>query len=352
MNILYRYLFRIIFGMTGLMTLIFTGVQLFIGLLSDMGDLGQRGYQLLDSLHFVLLNLPLNVYVMFPNIALLGTLLALGSLASHSELTILRVSGLSIAQIARMVLTTAVVIVFFASAIGEALAPNLSSYAQKVKLSVQTQGQLFSNQHGIWLRQNNQFIHIGTNYGGLHLSDVTRYELDSQFRLKTIRHAKSGDFIDGHWHMKQIEISHLGFDKVTASSQESEIWDLNEALKMIGKSDPTTLTLPQLYEQAKLGQENGLNTAELWLIFWNRILQPVTTLMMVFLAIPFVFGPLRSTSLGMRLLTGVMIGLALFIFNRFFGPFSLVYQFPPFLSALIPLAAFFILAIILFFKQQ
>ena len=58
---------------------------------------------------------------------------------------------------------------------------------------------------------------------------------------------------------------------------------------------------------------------------------------MIFLGIPFIFGPLRSVSMGLRMMTGIAAGFCFYFSNQLFGPFSIVYQLPAFLAAAIPL---------------
>jgi lipopolysaccharide export system permease protein len=76
------------------------------------------------------------------------------------------------------------------------------------------------------------------------------------------------------------------------------------------------------------------------LIFWKKILMPVSVVIMVLLGIPFIFGPLRQSSLGLRLLAGIVIGFIFYLSSEIFGPLSLVYAFPPFLAAAAPLVLF------------
>ena len=61
---------------------------------------------------------------------------------------------------------------------------------------------------------------------------------------------------------------------------------------------------------------------------------------MMLLAIPFIFGPLREVSMGVRMVSGVAVGFCFYLLNQFFGPISLVYQFSPILAALLPTLVF------------
>jgi len=70
--------------------------------------------------------------------------------------------------------------------------------------------------------------------------------------------------------------------------------------------------------------------------FWKKILQPLTTAVLVLVAISFVFGPLRSVTMGFRVFSGVIVGLIFKYAQDLLGPSSLVFGFNPIYATLIP----------------
>ena len=54
------------------------------------------------------------------------------------------------------------------------------------------------------------------------------------------------------------------------------------------------------------------------------------------MAISFIFGPLRSVTLGQRVFTGVLVGFVFRIAQDLLGPSSQVFGFPPLLAVLLP----------------
>src|SRR5690606_37103867 len=77
---------------------IIVGLALLFAFIDELGDLSSN-YGTLDALAYVLLTLPRRAYEMLPMAALIGCLIGLGSLASNSELTIIRASGVSVGRI-------------------------------------------------------------------------------------------------------------------------------------------------------------------------------------------------------------------------------------------------------------
>jgi len=57
---------------------------------------------------------------------------------------------------------------------------------------------------------------------------------------------------------------------------------------------------------------------------------------MLLVALSFIFGPLRSVSMGARIMMGVVTGILFFVSNEVLGSLSLVYQFPPIIGAMSP----------------
>ena len=68
------------------------------------------------------------------------------------------------------------------------------------------------------------------------------------------------------------------------------------------------------------------------------------------MALSFIFGPLRSVTMGARVIMGVLTGFGFFILNEVFGPLSLVYQLPPYLGAILPSMLFAAIAALMLRK--
>ena len=81
---------------------------------------------------------------------------------------------------------------------------------------------------------------------------------------------------------------------------------------------------------------NGQDSSRYELAFWRKLLQPVSIAVMLLMALSFIFGPLRSVTMGARVIMGVLTGFGFFITNEVFGPLSLVYSLPPFVGAILP----------------
>ncbi len=107
------------------------------------------------------------------------------------------------------------------------------------------------------------------------------------------------------------------------------------------------LPISGLYTYSTYLLDQGLNASTYLMAFWKKILRPLTTAVMVLVAISFIFGPLRSVTMGFRVFCGIIVGLTFKFAQDLLGPSSLVFGFNPILATLIPLGVFILLGIVL-----
>ena len=100
---------------------IIVGLALLFAFIDELGDLSDS-YGTLEAMIYVVLTLPPRAYEMLPMAALIGCLIGLGSLASNSELTIMRAAGVSVGRIVWAVMKPMLVLMLVGVLIGEYLA--------------------------------------------------------------------------------------------------------------------------------------------------------------------------------------------------------------------------------------
>lgn len=351
--ILKRYIAKHIVIATGLVTFVITGVLFLMGMLSELRNIGEGDYGMLMAIFFVLMRLPNQLYQYSPVLLLLGCTIGLSMLSSHRELIVMRSSGFAVRQIIGSVIVTAFFLMMVFSIIGECLTPYLSYQAEVHKEMAQNGGQAVVLGSGVWLHIDNNFIHAQEVVSRNRLHDVTRYEFDEAHRLKATYFAKFLLFQNHNW--QTYEVVKTNFfnqkNKEHTFSQyfPSMTWRLkfNPNLLNLGLVDPSEMPLPKLMQYVRYLESNKLQSNEYQYEFWRRILQPIAAMLMIFLSVPFVLETLRGTSLGKRILIGILIGFIFFISNAFLGQMSIVYQLPGYLAAMIPLFAFSIVGCVL-----
>jgi lipopolysaccharide export system permease protein len=300
------------------------------------------------------LGLPSQVYALFPMGGLLGVLLGLSVLAGHSELIVLRAMGLSRLEIAGKVMCAAFLMIVVITLLGETIAPIAEHTAEQYKALAMSGGRALSTQHGTWIREGQNFVHIETVYSSDHLEGVTRYQFDDQHHLLSSSYAQKAIYRDHQWRLSNLWQTFFTEKHVRSEFSKEMTWQLSldpKILKSVAVG-PNEMSLWQLRSNITYHQRNGLETGRYQLAFWKRFLQPLATAVMMFLAIPFIFGPLRSASMGLRMLSGIILGFSFYIVNEFFGPISLVLQLPPLFAAALPILLFALLGWALMVRAQ
>ena len=349
MKIITKHIGVTVISATLLVLLILIGLQTFISFVAQLNDLGKGHYGLWQAMIYVPLTLPSSVYAFFPMAGLLGSLLGLGYLASNSELIIMRTSGVSMLRIVWAVLCAALVMLFFMTIIGELVSPFSMHYAKTEKAIAKSGGQALNTKTGIWMRDGDNFIHIDSAIPGLSLNGISQYQFNNDHQLLKTVYAKTAIRKNHQWLLQNIvETKFKGYSaKSDVVTQRPWSVKVNPELMQISEIDPAEMSLHKLSQVIHYRKANGLTVRSYQLEFWQRVLQPLSTLVMIFLAIPFIFGPLRSVPMGLRIVTGVVVGFSFYLLNQFLGPFSLVYQIPPFVGAVLPSLLFISLGFIL-----
>ncbi|SRR5579883_64732 len=342
MTILHRYIAKTVILASLIVILAVLGVVFLVGLLSEMRDMGVGDYGFSQVVIHVLMKIPHDLYLFFPMLLLIGGVLGLGMLSTHHELIVMRSSGVSIKKVISAVITAAVILIIFATIMGECIAPRALFLADKRKETAESNGQAVATATGLWVHVGNNFLHVDHVIGHNHLEGVKRYEFDGQHHLLAAYFVKSMDYQHGTWQLHEGVKTTLGNDLVHSQGFADGRWNLavNPSLLDIGLVEPEELSLPDLTKYSHYLLQNGLQANRFQFEFWKRVFQPLTTIVMILLAVPFVFGAPRSTTMGRRILFGVMMGFVFYILNAFLGQFSIVFQISPVLAALLPTLLF------------
>lgn len=316
---------------------VITGLAILFAFIDQLSDIDEQ-YTLLDVLSYVLLTSPRRLYDVLPMSALIGCLVGLGSLASNSELTVMRAAGVSLARIVWAVMKPLLVLMVLGLAIAEYVAPWTESMAQANRALAQSVGKAQSSKHGLWHRQGQEYIHINAVQPGGRLLGVTRYEFDAERRLIRSSFAKQAQYVEGVWQLEEVVYTDLHERHSEVAQRANEQWDVALTPELLSTvvMEPDALPITGLWSYAHYLTDQELNAGRYWLAFWNKLLQPVVTGVLVLMAISFIFGPLRSVTLGQRVFTGVVVGFVFRILQDLLGPASLVFGFSPLVAVVLP----------------
>lgn len=353
MDILNKYIGKTVVVSILTVLLILLGVESFLELASELKDVGKGNFDLWQAASNVPLMVPTDIYELFPMSALIGCLMGLGKLANQSELIVMSAAGVSRWQIIHALLRVALILLLFVTLLGEGVAPFAQHYAKDSKTIAVSSGQTFKTASGVWFRDGNNFIFVRDIYVDHRLNDVTRYQFNDNKQLVLASHAYKGIYERGNWFFYDVHQSVINNDHVVSKTIPKQLWDIHLDKRLLGLSNisPSQMTLWKLYSYIHYRHKNDLGTGLYEFEFWKRLTQPLSSLVMIFLAVPFIFGPLRTVSMGLRVVVGVVVGFGFYILNQFFGPISQVYQVPAALAATLPTLTFALLGTFLLFLR-
>jgi len=341
--ILDKYIARQVVAIILLVTVVLVGLDLFFTSVQELKNVGRGHYTLSSMLQFLGLTLPGRIYAMFPWSALLGSLMGLGVLATHHELVVMRTASVSVMRLCYSVIKGTLWLILMMVLLGEVLAPLTERLAQNKRTLAISGGQSIETPYGLWVRQGQDFIHVRMLNADGQLSGVTRYQFDNNRQLKAVSFAETAVQEKKGWRLQAIQSTHfLGQKTQVLQIKEQVIENLlePEILESAVMKHPERLSLLALSRIIQHRAQNELHTSAYELAFWRKVFQPFLIILMVVLAVPFVFGPLRSSSMGFRGFIGILMAYLFHTLNGVVVPVAVVYQVPPILAVLSPLVVF------------
>ena len=356
-SVLDRYIGKTIFNtimMTLFMLVSLSGVIKFVDQLKRTGE---GSYSATGAGMYTLLSMPKDVQIFFPMAALLGALLGLGMLAQRSVLVVMQASGFTRMQVALSVMKTAIPLVLLTMAIGEWVAPQGEQMARNYRAQMMYGGSLLSTQQGLWAKDGNNFVYIERVKGDNELGGISIYSFNDQRRLQTVRYAATATFNPETrvWQLSQVDESNLTNDKqITGTQTVTGTWKTKLTPDKLGvvALDPDALSISGLREYVRYLKSSGQDASRYQLNMWSKIFQPLSVAVMMLMALSFIFGPLRSVPMGVRVVTGISFGFLFYVLDQIFGPLSLVYNIPPIMGALLPSASFFLISLWLLIRKS
>ncbi|MBL8396272.1 MAG: LPS export ABC transporter permease LptG [Candidatus Accumulibacter sp.] len=344
MKVYQRYIAREVATAILLVLLAFLALFAFFDMLGEVGNLGKGGYQLQHAFAFVMLRLSGRAYELMPLAILIGTLYALSILSRHSEITVLRVSGLSFGALLLVLFQVAAVFGLLAFLIGEYVAPPAEHAANQLRLkergrSVQDVRSVRNLRSGLWVRDEKSFINIRLVLSDTRLRGILIYQFDDSGRLRTVTEAAAGEFSEEEgWRLTDVAHTELHDDRAELQKLAEMSWRsaLSPEILAVLMVTPSRMSLRHLAAYTKHLEENRQQTNRYEIAFWKKMVYPLAGLVMVALALPFSAGHFRSAGISLQIFVGVMIGILYHMLNGLFSNLGAINGWSPLFSAATP----------------
>lgn len=333
---------------------LFTLLAIFslVEFLDDLSDVGKGSYTTGTAIEYMLLTMPNRIFILFPMAGVIGSLIGLGSLAAHRELIVMRASGVSTLRIAGAAMKAAAVLVVASVLVGEVVSPYTEQLANRLRTTALSDNRAVETGNGFWVRDGSTFINVGRVLPGNRMNELYIYEFDDQHRLRVATFAERGIYEDGSWTLEGIRQSVIGKDGVIGRNVVEADWQsrFKPELAEVVSVRLASLSIPGLIRYIDYLRSNGLDIARYELALWSKLIHPLSTGVMIFIALPLVLGRLGSVGFGQRIFAGVVIAVSFLLVEQLAGHLGLTIGLNPIVAACAPTLLFFALAVWMFRK--
>ncbi|MCU7834173.1 MAG: LPS export ABC transporter permease LptG [gamma proteobacterium symbiont of Taylorina sp.] len=350
MNILDRYIIKTVLISTLLFLLIIMSLYGFIALSDAFKSIGKNAFTTSDAFYYTLLTMPRRIYELYPFSVLLGTMMGLGALNSNSELVVIRAAGVSIAQIILSIMKGAFILALVMFLWGEYIVPVTENAAENHYLKKVHGATSIRTKNAIWVRDKSHFTKISAITPNKELINVSIFTFNTDKTLKVSTLAKKADYNGKNWILHDVKQTFITKDKLIVNKIDKARWPTLLNLELVEAIISKLQFLPAsgLYHYASYLDNNGLDSKQYWMAFWNKIIAPFSIVAMLLFAVPFMFDSSRTNNIGNRLMMGVFIGVTFTIANQITAQLGLVYHISPLISATLVtlltfIAAFFLI---------
>ena len=350
MNIIDKYVFVAVVQTTFLILAVLLSLGAFVGFAGQVDNVGTGSYALPDALAYVALTLPQQAYDMMPVAALLGALLGLGTLASNSELVIMRAAGISVWRLSVSIIGAGLFLAVLAYVLGELIAPPVEHYAKKERASKLHKQLSFAGGSSGWIKDGNLIVSIDEVLNDGRTGTIGIYEFDSEGNLSSIAAASSASVSEeANWQLEDYRETRFTPTGIKSRKQLIEIRQsgLSEELLKLSVVDPDQFSASRLWRYVGHLEANNLNSDRYRIAFWARLANLVSIILMCVLALPFVFGSLRRVGSGTRVMFGVLFGVGYYLASKTLMNSGTVYGLDPAVTAWLPTALLLIISLIL-----
>ena len=311
----------------------------FYDFLAELGSL--KALNAAQLLVLVAATIPGHLYELLPVAALIGTLFALAQLASNSEYAVMRTSGVSVLQVAGVLLSVSLVVAGIVFVVGEYVVPRAEQLVMRVRAFSGSRPVLArAFESGFWFKDGNTFINIGRVLPDGALKTVRVFQYSDATNLSRTLIADGATFQRGQqWMLDRVTETSFAVGGGVSVQQHAQIaWNtvLTPNMLSVLQVEPDRLSITGLWEYISHLRANTQDSRRFEVALWGKFFYPLATCVLMLLAMPFAQIQQRASGIGTRIFVGILLGLTFIVFNRLFSYLALLHEWPPVLGAVLP----------------
>jgi lipopolysaccharide export system permease protein len=196
---------------------------------------------------------------------------------------------------------------------------------------------------GLWVKDEFRFVNVREVMPDTSLKGVKIYEFDKEYRLLSISYAERGQFTRDHtWRLSDMVQTRFDSAGTRVSRQAETEWRsvLTPELLSVLLVQPEKMSAINLYQFTRHLAENRQQTERYEIAMWKKLLYPFAALVMMALALPFAYVHVRMGGMGVKIFSGIMLGVLFHLLNGLSSSVGIIQNWAPFYSAVLPSALF------------
>lgn len=306
----------------------------------QLHDVGKGRYRLSDAFVYVLLTAPERLLQLMPASMLLATLFALGGLAGHNELTVMRATGIPPRRVVGSVFKVSGVVVLALFLLAEFVIPGAQQLAQAERLSRLSSAPVpFRSANGFWAYGDLQYLNVRRFEHGNVPKDIYVYTFAADGELQSLIHADSAEVrADGNWLLLGVLIKRFTGTGIDTEQEAASTWHsfLRPQQARLLILPPESMPPLALYQYVRDLQRRHQPAERYAQTLWTKIDIPLAMAAMILIGVPFVFGPSRARGTGQQIMVGAMIGIVFSLVQQIVSYLGLLLGLSPALTATLP----------------
>lgn len=358
MTLLRQYIFREFLRFFLVSFIGIVAVYLCVEFLQKADDFIRLQASLKDMLGYFLLGIPAIATPSLPIAALLATLLSLGSLSRHNEISAMYAGGVSLYGIVAPVFLAGALLSAGGFINNELIMPSASARANIIrfnKIEKKRHIAIFQMQN-LWLRgPDNSIVNIDiTPPDRNEMIGISIYRMNPDFTVRERIRARRLVLEDGVWRLREGTKVSLGQDGVSTTPVDGEIFNIVESpddLNMIIKFSEE-MSFAELWEYVRRLKASGYSSARYEVDLHNKLSFPFSSLVMVLIATPLSLLRVRSGGIGRSVSIAVGVAFAYWAVMSVGTTFGRSGVLPPGVSSWLANAIFMLVTGLILYRMQ
>ena len=359
MTILQRYLFGTFTRITLLSLSSFCALYLLIDFFSRIDDFLEHDASAALYIIYFGAKVPLILSQVIPLAILMGVFLTLGSFSKTNELTAMRAGGIGLPKIVTPIIAIACLIGIAHFLLNEYAVPaGVRKFSHTMRVEVKGKSATLGKRQNLWFRDQQTMYHVDfvdTKNGVLNGIHV--YELNRNFAHTRTLMAVQASFTEGKWQARDALVQE--FDPASGTLMHQY------RVKTVGlnlnknpddfhttENEADELSYAQTRKICRELEKAGLNSTKYQVDRYNKLAQPLVSVIMALLGIPFALQKSRNINLGLGISVCIFIGMAYFVTHSTLIAFGYAEILPPFISAWAANIIFLLLGIFLILSTR